>query len=95
MCDLILVTRPGYELSGSIPSEAVQIVDVQGMSQREISEVLGNNSGPRTFLTDVAMIDVSATAIRAAARADDHELLREMVPPAVAGYIEKYELYKN
>jgi nicotinic acid mononucleotide adenylyltransferase len=41
------------------------------------------------------MVDVSATAIRAAARAGESERLREMVPPAVANYIEKYELYKN
>ena len=95
MCDLIVVTRPGYELSGNIPNRAAQVVDVRGMSQREISEVVGGNSGPRTFLTDAAIIDVSATAIRAAARAGESELLREMVPASVANYIEKYGLYKN
>jgi len=95
MCDLIVVTRPGYELSRNIPNGAAQIVDVRGMSRREISEVLSGDSGPRTFLTDAAMVDISATAIRAAARAGESERLREMVPPAVANYIEKYELYKN
>jgi nicotinic acid mononucleotide adenylyltransferase len=95
MCDLIVVTRPGHELSGNIPNGAAQVVDVRGMSRREISEVLSGESEPRTFLTDAAMVDISATAIRAAASAGESKRLREMVPPAVANYIEKYELYKN
>ncbi len=95
MCDLIVVARPGYELSASIPSRSAQVVDVRGMSQTQLSEVLGRDSGPRTFLTDTVMMDISATSIRAAARAGDHERLREMVPPPVANYIEKYELYRN
>ncbi len=95
MCDLIVATRPGYELSASIPNGAAPVVDVRGMSQTQLSEVLGNDSGPRTFLTDAVMMDISATSIRAAARTGDHERLREMVPAAVASYIEKYELYRN
>jgi nicotinic acid mononucleotide adenylyltransferase len=41
------------------------------------------------------MVDISATEIRAAARAGEGAQLRAMVPMAVASYIEKYELYKN
>ncbi len=95
MCDVIVVTRPGYELSGKIPPGAAQVVDVRGMTQPEISEVLTCDSGPRTFFTDAAMMDISATAIRASARAGERAQLGEMVPSAVANYIEKYELYKN
>ena len=95
MCDVIVVTRPGYELSGESPQGAAQVVDVRGMGQREISVVLGRDSGPRTFLTDAALVDISATAIRAAARSGQSAQLSEMVPKAVANYIEKYELYKN
>jgi nicotinate-nucleotide adenylyltransferase len=95
MCDLIVVTRPGYELNDNIPNGAAPVVDVRGMSQREISAVLGGANGPRTFFTDAVMIDISATAIRAAASAGEGERLREMVPASVANYIEKYELYKN
>jgi len=95
MSDLIVVTRPGYELSGNIPSGAAQIVDVRGMSRGEISEVLSGDGGPRTFFTDAVRVDISATEIRAAARAGESDRLREMVPSAVANYIEKYELYKN
>src|SRR5258706_3913122 len=98
MCDLIIVTRPGYDLSGSIANASAQIVDVRGASRREISEMLAGGDGvkgPRAFLTDAAMVDISATEIRAAARAGESEKLRAMVPVAVASHIEKYELYKN
>lgn len=98
MCDLIVVTRPGYDLSRSSANASAQIVDVRGASQRELTEVLEDvdgGKGPRVFLTDVAMVDISATEIRAAARTGGSEKLRAMVPAAVANYIEKYELYKN
>jgi nicotinate-nucleotide adenylyltransferase len=95
MCDLIVVTRPGYELSGNVPPEAAKVVDVQGMSRQEISRLVRSDKGTRTFLADAAMVDISATRIRAAARSRDTDKLREMVPTPVANYIEKYELYRN
>jgi len=97
MCEVIVVTRPGYELGGKIPPGAAQVVDVRGMTQPEISAVLARAraDGPRTFFTDAAMIDISATAIRLSARAGESAHLTEMVPSAVANYIEKYELYKK
>ena len=94
ICDLIVVTRPGYELSRDVP-EVARVADGRGMSPQEISELLSSDSGPRVFLTDAAMVDVSATAIRAAARSVEMEKLREMVPEPVASYIEKYGLYRN
>jgi nicotinate-nucleotide adenylyltransferase len=93
MCDLIVVTRPGYELSGKLTG--VEIVDLRGLHQEEIAVVLNRDHGPRTFLTDAASVDVSATAIRAAAGSQDTERLREMVPGPVAAYIEKYRVYRN
>src|SRR5207245_6014959 len=95
MCDQIVVTRPGYELgTQSNLSEWAHIVDVRGLSEKEISLLLDSASKlPRTFFTDGATVDVSATAIRAAVRAGERRKLREMVPPAVAGYIEKYRIY--
>src|SRR2546430_12325778 len=91
-----VVTRPGHELneSGSSP-EPASVVDVRGLSEKEISRLLESIDKPRTFFTDAATVDVSATAIRGAARAGEHEALGKMVPPAVASYIEKYEVYKN
>ena len=93
ICDLIVVTRPGYELNSNIPKGAAEVVDLRGMGQQQIAEVLSGAQSPRSFLTDAAMMDISATAIRAVARAGDHERLRELVPATVAGYIEKYGLY--
>ncbi|MDX6499945.1 MAG: nicotinate-nucleotide adenylyltransferase [Blastocatellia bacterium] len=98
MCDLIVVTRPGYDLSGSIANVSAQVVDVRGATRREVSEALAGGDGgkgPRVFLTGAAMVDISATEIRAAARAGEGAQLRAMVPMAVASYIERYELYKN
>ena len=95
MCDLIVVTRPGFELSANLPEGAAPVVDLRGMDQSEISRVVDGHNGPSVFLTDAAMVDISATAIRAAARAGEYQRLREMVPTAVATYIEKYELFKN
>lgn len=92
MSDQIVVTRPGYDLTAADPG---RLVDVRGLRQKEIAALMDNEKERRAFLTDAAMIDVSATAIRAAARAGDRERLREMVPPTVAGYVEKYGLYKN
>lgn len=95
MCSLIVVTRPGHNLEMSDAAEATQIFDVRGLDVSELSAVVDENNQPRTFFTDAAMIDVSATAIRAAARAGKHEQLRAMVPQTVADYIEKHGLYRN
>jgi nicotinate-nucleotide adenylyltransferase len=95
MCDLIVVTRPGYDLKATEPPDVANIVDVRGMSRQEISERLNADGDPRVFLTDAVMIDVSATRIRAAAQSDERKELRANVPAEVAIYIEKYELYRN
>ena len=95
MCNLIVVTRPGYDLNRTIPAEIASVVDTRGMRREEISELLKTDGGSRVFLTDAAMIDVAARTIRAAARSRAIEQLRESVPTEVAGYIEKYELYQN
>jgi nicotinate-nucleotide adenylyltransferase len=95
MCDLIVSTRPGYDLKSSVPQELANIVDVRGMSREKISELLNIEDSPRVFLTDAAMVDVSATVIRAAVQSGEMKKLRASVPAEVAGYIEKYELYQN
>lgn len=99
MCDLIVSTRPGYDLAVKDPAGAANVVDVRGLTTPEISKLIGTGSGPGVFLTDAAMVDVSASRIRAAVQSlgqsDDGTALREMVPAAVASYIEKYDLYRN
>jgi nicotinic acid mononucleotide adenylyltransferase len=57
--------------------------------------MLENETMPRVFLTDAAMIDVAATEVRAIVRAGDFEKLKTKVPPPVAAYIEKHGLYRN
>ena len=95
MCDLVVVTRPGYDLNRTIPAEVAAVVDTRGLRREEIAELLKADGGSRVFLTDAAMIDVAARTIRAAARSSAMEQLRASVPAEVAGYIEKYELYQN
>lgn len=99
MCDLIVVTRPGYELSGKVPGATVEAVDVRGLTRQQVAELLASDSRPRTFLTDAAIVDVSATRIRAAVQSsvqtNEWATLNELVPVPVANYIQKYELYKN
>lgn len=91
-CDQIVVTRPGYEL---VEANGAAVSDVRGMSEDEVSALIEGHTERQAFFTDAAILDVSATAIRAAARAGDGDALRESVPETVANYIEKYELYRN
>jgi nicotinate-nucleotide adenylyltransferase len=91
-CDQIVVTRPRYEL---VEANGAAVSDVRGMSEEEVSVLIEGHTERQAFFTDAAILDISATAIRAAARAGDSEKLRESVPDTVANYIEKYELYRN
>ena len=95
LCDHIVVTRPGYELAvPGVAHGAATIVDVRQFDKRRLASILSDETGPRVFLTDAVMLNVSATEIRAAASAGDREQLRRMTPAVVADYIEKYGLYR-
>jgi nicotinate-nucleotide adenylyltransferase len=89
LCHFIVMTRPGYDLNGAamadMPIPALNVRDVMRMHYQR----------PQAFMTDAVMMDISATAIRIAARAGESQRLREMVPDPVANYIEKYGLYQN
>jgi nicotinate-nucleotide adenylyltransferase len=100
MCNQIVVTRPGYELSTAHVAEQLQrsIIDVRGQSAREVEEKLRQTpEAARIYLSDAATVDVSSTEIRRAARATNAEGARwnALVPPPVADYIRKYGLYRN
>ena len=92
MCDHVVVTRPGYEL----PADRIRgnVVDCRG-KDASLIPALDGSPRPQVFVTDAVWEDVSATAIRAAARNRKQTELAQMVPPTVANYIEKYELYRN
>ena len=93
LCDLIVVTRPGYEVA-TTPVEA-NVVDLRGKGAIDVRTVLEERGTPRVFITDVVNVDVSATTIRSLVRADDVEGLKTVVTPTVADYIGKHRLYVN
>ena len=96
LCDHIVVTRPGYEPQTKPPAiAAADVIDMRGLKGVEIAAQVRSDRGPRVFITDAVMLDVSATAVRAAARAGDHDQLCRLVPQTVADYIEKYKLYRK
>ncbi|MEP7274404.1 MAG: nicotinate-nucleotide adenylyltransferase [Acidobacteriota bacterium] len=69
--------------------EKNKVIDLRGHRRPEVSDL----TGPRIFLTDLVSEDVSATQIRQAAA--NGQPIENLVPPGVAGYIEKYGLYSG
>ena len=96
LANLIVVTRPGYEVSTEhVGAEiAARVVAVPGSPPNDSSET-GETGGTRIYLTDAVMHDVSATQVRAAARENRVRDLERFVPLEVADYIRKYKLYRN
>jgi len=95
LANLIVVTRPGHQtFIEDFAGAASQIVDLRGENMGATVETF-EAEAPRIFVTDVVMIDASATAVRGAARAGNEEELKRLVHPSVADYIRKYGLYRN
>jgi nicotinate-nucleotide adenylyltransferase len=94
LANLIVVTRPGYEISAAAATAetAASVVDLRGETEFSGASEPGSR---KIFLTDAVMIDASATEIRRAASEDDDEKLTRLVPLEVAEYIRKYRLYRN
>ena len=92
LCDLVVVTRPGYDVVPSLWGASV--VDLRGQSDEEARQIINKSASPKVFVSDVVNIDAAATSIRSLARSGSSEL-RQMVPLPVANYIEKYGLYKT
>ncbi|QQS44861.1 MAG: nicotinate (nicotinamide) nucleotide adenylyltransferase [Acidobacteriota bacterium] len=86
---VIVSVRPGADPEGTahLPESLRQrVVDLRGGRQPESLSI------ERIYLTDYVCVDVSSTAIREmVSRGQD---AKSLMPPAVAGYIEKYELYR-
>ena len=96
MCHFIVVTRPGFEIEEvDYSNMSIPVMKVLAEDRGQWPNRKGEMKTPHVLLTDAANVDVSATKIRAAARANDLGTLKTMVPPAVANYIEKYNLYRN
>ncbi len=99
LTDHLVVTRPGYDLSTAHVTSSVRerIVDVRGAGREEVERALDESDERRIYLTDAAMADVAATAVRRSLQ--DSNVVTELsalpVPPPVAQYIEKYQLYRE
>ncbi|HEX8162140.1 MAG TPA: nicotinate-nucleotide adenylyltransferase [Pyrinomonadaceae bacterium] len=96
MCDHVVVTRPGYELSfGHVPGKIrARVIDLRGPAGERARRAVRESEPPKIFLSDAASEDVSATEVRReVARGAGPDSLR--VPRAVADYIDKYGLYRD
>jgi nicotinate-nucleotide adenylyltransferase len=91
MTDIIVISRPGYEINFGHVSDPVRerIIDLRGGISAPTSE-----TGPSIFITDSVNMAISGTAIRSDILEDDVLDRTDQVPPEVAKYIEKYELYR-
>ncbi len=91
----IVVSRPGYDINLDLVNSSVRerIVDLRGSKQ--IPKLVNDAAGEKIFITDAVMLENSATQIRRALREDDWNQLTRLVPPPVADYIRKYELYRE
>lgn len=95
LANLIVVTRPGHEtVIEDFAGATSQIVDLRGENNPAAVETVEADA-PKIFVTDAVMMDISATAVRRAARAEEEEELKRLVPSSVADYIRKYGLYRN
>jgi len=91
----IVVTRPGYDIKLDLVNSSVRerIVDLRGSAQ--IPGVVSESADEKIFITDAVMVENSATEIRRALSEDDWNQLTRLVPPPVADYIRKYQLYRE
>ncbi|MBA2620290.1 MAG: nicotinate (nicotinamide) nucleotide adenylyltransferase [Acidobacteria bacterium] len=90
--NIIVVTRPHFEIEFSHVGEEIRerVVDLRQSPQPAARN--RQSKDQQIYVTDAVCLDVSATEIRQEIRAGDNHW-RELVPPQVAKYIEKYELY--
>lgn len=95
MCDTVVITRPGYELSFEhVPANIrARVIDLRRDDVREnTARIVEASEPPTIFISDAVSVDVSATEVRRAVASGRESL---PVPRAVANYIEKYGLYRD
>lgn len=97
LCNHIIVTRPGHQLSFDHVTSAVRerVVDLRDVREDRVVQTVNENLDPRVYITDAVMLDISATAVRHAARREGGVELTNLVPLPVAEYIKKYRLYRE
>ncbi len=94
LTNIIVVTRPDYEIGFAHVTEEIKnrIVDIRETRKLETKDQRPKTEDQKIYITDAINLDVSATEIRWKIRAGESDW-RELVPPQVAKYIEKYDIY--
>ncbi len=101
LVNIIVVTRPDYEIGFAHVTDEIRerIVDLRNSGRWSVvGGQLESNSDRRPlttdhiYITDAVQIDISATEIRQKIKEKSNDW-HEDVPPPVAKYIKKYELY--
>lgn len=96
MVNIIVVTRPDYEIGFSHVTDAVRerVVDLRREFQVSNNKPDAGRRQLETniYISSAVQIDVSATEIRRRIR-ENADGWQKDVPVAVAKYLEKYELY--
>ena len=106
LTNVIVVTRPDYEIGFSHVTEEIQtrIVDMRkdfdaktprckdARKDKTSRDSRFTIHDSRIYITDAVQMDVSSTEIRQKVR-ENNDDWRELVPQQVAKYVEKYELY--
>ena len=92
LTNVIVVARPKFEISFAHVTEEIRkrIVDLRAMDKSAIETI--KNFDERIYITDDVYLDVSASEIRRLVSEKSVEW-QAQVPPEIARYIEKYELY--
>ncbi len=97
LTNVIVVTRPGYEIGFSHISDEIRIriIDLRKNFNAKEENAKGQRTkdkGQKIYITDAINLDVSSTDIRGKIRENKSDW-RQLVPQEVAKYVEKYELY--
>jgi nicotinate-nucleotide adenylyltransferase len=92
---VIVAARPGVEIDFEHVPEKIEmsVVDLRGGSRKPSVEAEGSAKPTKLFLTDYVQADISSTEIRR--MVGEGRSIREVVPPPVADYVEKYQLYRR
>lgn len=90
--DVIVVTRPGHDVKSSHMDDRCKATVVDLRERETRLRIPDDGNQHHIYLTGYINNSVSSTEIRQ--RVCNGESIEKMVPPCVADYIRKYELYR-